>query len=466
MTGTEKHIVVVGGGISGLCAAYFLKKRGFRVTLFEKDATTGGTMKTILQHEWLIESGPNSALETTPLLRQICGELGILDQWVYADERSSKRYILRNGSLHPLPMGLGSFLSTPLWTIGGKLRLLKEPFIGRARKEESVAEFVTRRLGKEFLDYAINPFVAGVYAGSPEKLSVQSAFPKLYALEEKYGGLIRGTIRSRGERKRRKETAKDRAKLFSFTRGMQTLPESLTRALGDAVQLSISVERITPMRAGERPQYFITTVRSSEKSTVEADAVVLSVPSFGAAPIIRPIDPETAASLDEVYYPPVAEVFLGYRREQIDHPLDGFGFLVPEVEGKNILGCLWSSSLFPHRAPESHVALTTFVGGSRRPDLVGADDSAMLETVLSELSETIGIRGNPDVVRIIRWDRAIPQYNVGYHRILSKLERFEQNFRGSFVCSNYRGGIAVGDCVMNAEKTAATVANYFGVSPG
>jgi len=466
MTGTGKHVVVVGGGISGLCTAYLLREKGFRITLFEKDDGVGGTMKSILQDGWLIESGPNSALETTPLLRKICDELGILDQWVYADEASSKRYIVKKGKLHALPSGIGSFLSTPLWSFGGKLRLLKEPFIGKARKEESIAEFVTRRLGREFLDYAINPFVAGVYAGSPDKLSVQSAFPKLYALEEKYGGLIKGAIRSRSERKKRKETAKDRAKLFSFERGMQTLPDAIGRSLGNSVYLSTTVDRIMPMRAGDRPAYFITTVQNGAQSTVEADAVVLSIPSFGAAPIIHPIDPETASSLEAIYYPPVAEVFLGFRRDQISHPLDGFGFLVPEIERRRILGCLWSSSLFPERAPESRIALTSFVGGSRQPGILGADDSSLLRDVLLDLSDLIGITGYPEFIRIIRWERAIPQYNVGYHATLSKLDRFEKNFRGSFICANYRGGIAVGDCVMNAEKTADAVANYFGVSSG
>jgi len=466
MTGTGKHVVVVGGGISGLCTAFLLRKKGFRITLFEKDAAVGGTMKSIQHEGWLIESGPNSALETTPLLREISDELGILDQWMYADDASSKRYIVKNGRLHALPSGIGSFLSTPLWSFGGKLRLLKEPFIGKARREESIAEFVTRRLGKEFLDYAINPFVAGVYAGSPEKLSVQSAFPKLYALEEKYGGLIKGAIRSRNERKKRKETAKDRARLFSFERGMQTLPDALGRSLGDSVHLSTAVDRITPMRTGDHPTYFITTVRNGVQSTVEADAVVLSVPSFGAAPIIRPIDPETASSLESIYYPPVAEVFLGFRRDQIHHPLDGFGFLVPEIEHRKVLGCLWSSSLFPERAPESRIALTSFVGGSRQPDSVGGDDSTLLRDVLSDLADLVGITGYPEFVRIVRWQQAIPQYNVGYHATLSKLDRFEKNFKGSFICANYRGGIAVGDCVMNADKTAGAVENYFRTSLG
>src|ERR1041385_860379 len=246
---SSKTIAVIGAGISGLCAAYWLNQKGMNVIVLERDSSAGGTMKTIRENGWLVETGPNSTLETTPLLSQLFDELGITDQRIYANEASNRRYILRNGKLHPLPMSTGAFLRSKLWSLPGKLRLMKEPFIGKVNKEESIAEFVERRLGREFLDYAINPFVAGVYAGSPEQLSVQAAFPKLYALEEKYGGLIRGMIRSRKERKARKEVAKDRAKMFSFIEGMQTFPNAIAARLGDSVELNCTVERIVPMRA-------------------------------------------------------------------------------------------------------------------------------------------------------------------------------------------------------------------------
>jgi len=460
MDNNSKHIVVVGAGISGLCTAYWLKKRGFNVTVFETDSEPGGTMKTIRMDGWLIETGPNSALETTPLLRELFDQLEITDQRLYADDAASKRFIVRNGMLNVLPMGLGSFLSTRLWSVGGKLRLLKEPFIKKALKEESIAEFVTRRLGKEFLDYAINPFVAGVYAGSPEKLSLRFAFPKLYALEANYGSLMRGTIKSRGERKKRKEIAKDRARLFSFSNGMQTLPNRLAEVLGDSLRLSTQVEHIIPVRAGRYPKYTISVTHDTMRTSVEADAVVLSTQAYAASKIIRPIDPEMASMLDAIYYPPVAEIFLGFKHDQIRRPLDGFGFLVPEVEKKNILGCIWSSSLFPDRAPVGHVALTSFVGGSRQPDLVNFTDAKLMEIVMDDLRSLMGIDGMPTLVKIVRWNSAIPQYNVGYGMTIKAMERFEQNYRGTFLCSNYRGGIAVGDCVMNAEKTVQTVTEY------
>ena len=332
--------------------------------------------------------------------------------------------------LNVLPMGVGSFLSTRLWSVGGKLRLLKEPFIKKALTEESIAEFVARRLGKEFLDYAINPFVAGVYAGSPEKLSVRFAFPKLYALEAQYGGLMKGTIKSRSERKKRKEIAKDRARLFSFSNGMQTLPNRLAEVLGDSLRLSTHVDHIIPMRAGRYPKYTISITHNAIRTSVEADVVVLSTPAYAASNIIRPIDPEMASMLDAVYYPPVAEIFLGFKHEQIRRRLDGFGFLVPEVEKKNILGCIWSSSLFPNRAPNGYAALTSFVGGSREPELVSYTDEKLTEIVMNDLRSMMGIDGMPALVKIVRWNRAIPQYNVGYGTTIKAIERFEQSTAG------------------------------------
>ena len=207
---TSSQITIIGGGISGLTTAWWLHKQGYAVKVFEQDAVVGGTMKTIRTNDWLIETGPNSALETSPLFKTLFADIGISDELVYANPAGKNRYILRGGKLHPLPMSPKLFFKSKLWSLVGKLRLLKEPFVGKAEKEESIAEFVERRLGREFLDYAINPFVAGIFAGAPEKLSVRAAFPKLYALEAKYGGLIRGQVAGARERKKRGEVAKDR----------------------------------------------------------------------------------------------------------------------------------------------------------------------------------------------------------------------------------------------------------------
>jgi oxygen-dependent protoporphyrinogen oxidase len=464
---SEGTVVVVGAGISGLCLAHWLRRHGVSVLVLEKESHAGGTMKTLREDGWLIEAGPNTALETTPLFQPLLDEIGLAEKRIYADGAASKRYILRNGELHPLPMGPVSFVTSRLWTWNGKLRLLKEPFIGRTDNEESVAGFVRRRLGSEFLDYAINPFVAGVYAGDPESLSVQAAFPKLYALEEKYGGLIKGLVKGRKERKQRAEKAKPSAKLFSFLDGMQSLPDTLATSLGGSIRYNCPVETIIPVRAGRFPVY---TVYGPNNTAIASDvkAVVLSAPAYATAGIVHPIDPEMAKTLESIYYPPVVEVFTGFKQEQVGQPLDGFGFLIPEKEQRKILGTIWSSALFPSRAPREHVALTTFVGGARQPTLTEQDDERVASAVLSELKTIMRVEGQPVHTKVTRWAKAIPQYTLGYPEILKAMNRFEQNFRGAFLCSNYRGGIAVGDCVANAEDTTKKVLEHLklvGVKP-
>jgi len=459
----KAEIVVVGGGISGLTAAFWLHRNGAEVTLLESEKWVGGTMRTMQRDGWLVEMGPNSALETTPLFEEMFEVLGISGERLYARPESNKRYILRGGVLHALPMSPGAFLKTRLWSTRAKLRLLREPLAGRARQEESIAEFVERRLGREFLDYAINPFVAGVYAGNPEELNVRLAFPKLYALEEKYGGLISGMIRGARDRRKRAETAKDRAKMFSFTSGMQTFPEAIGKLLGERVKLAAKVTSVGRNRdAAEsgRKGLEVTYEQDGEGRSLTADAVILAVPAYAASLLVRNLSAHTAEMLEAVYYPPVAEVFLGFREDQFAMALDGFGYLVPAKESRNILGTIWSSSIFPGRAPEGHVALTTFVGGARQPGLLNGDDDRILQLVLDDIRSIMGARGEPSFTRIIRWSRAIPQYNLGYQSLLDSLDALEGEVPGLFFCSNYRGGIAVGDCLMSGKSTATRATHY------
>lgn len=461
MSRDSKSIVIIGAGISGLTTAYFLREKGFRVTVLEAAPEVGGTMKTLHRDGWLIETGPNSALETTPLFTKLISELDLREEHLYANRLADKRYILRHGRLYAIPMSPSAFIQTRLWSLAGKLRLLKEPFVGSAKSEETIAEFVRRRLGQEFLDYAINPFVAGVYAGNPEELSIRYSFPKLFALEEKYGGLIKGMIKGRKERKQRAEKAKDRAKLFSFREGMASFPEAIARSLGNDVRVNTSVHHIIPMRMGAKPVYHVSCSADGNRETIEAVAVVLTVPAYAASEIIRPIDPEMATSLASIYYPPVAEVFLGYKSEQIKRTLDGFGFLIPARENRRILGTIWSSVLFPGRSPEGHVAFTTFVGGSRQPQLTALDDTSLLSLVKDELSLIMGVDQEPVFSHISRWNQAIPQYNMSYGKVLQAMERFEENFRGAFLSGNYRGGISVGDCIMSAELVSERIQTMF-----
>jgi len=453
--------VVVGGGISGLSVAWWLQREGIDTILLEKELQVGGTMRSVEQDGWLMEHGPNSALETTTLFSRIFDELGISHERVYANPSSKKRYILRGGQLHALPMSLGSFIGSPLWSPTAKLRLFKEPFVGRAGREESVTEFIERRLGKEFLDYGFDPFVAGIYAGDPGRLSIQAAFPDLYALEEKYGGLIRGLINGRKERSQREDKPKSPRRMFSFTKGMQAFPLAIARALGKSLKVGCSIKRIIRKNTDDVvPAFTIHYEQGGEAWLLEADSIVLSVPAYVASEIVRPFAGPLADRLDGIFYPPVGVVFFGFQQAQIKTSLDGFGFLVPGKEQRQILGTIWSSSLFPPRAPSGHVALTTFVGGSRQPEIMSYGDEQLIKAVANELRPILRIEGDPVFSRVTRWERAIPQYTLGYGRILGAVEHGERDFPGLFFCANYREGVSVGDCVKNGEKTARRVQEF------
>ena len=342
-----------------------------------------------------------------------------------------------------------AFLKTGLFSTWAKCRLLAEPFIGKSEDGyyQSIAEFVRRRLGGEFLDYAIDPFVSGVYAGDPGTLSVKSAFPKLYRLEEEYGGLIKGMIKGAKERKARAEKSKDRARMFSFINGMQSFPKAIVDKLGGGVRFGCEVETVT--RSGSR--WCVSYTEKRVRQEIDTDIVLSALPAYRAATIFQGLDEDLARHLNEIYYPPVKMLFLGYRKEDVGRTLDGFGFLIPKKENKSFLGAIWSSALFPRRAPEGMAAFTLFIGGARAPGSFDADADRLHRTVLSEFSEIMAIDADPVFVHERMWEKAIPQYTLGYIEHERYFQRFENNHSGLLLSGNYRGGISVGDCIIRSD---------------
>jgi oxygen-dependent protoporphyrinogen oxidase len=448
----NKKIVVIGAGISGLATAYLLKQKGCDVTVLEKKSEVGGSIETSYENGFLFDRGPNSALETTPLIAKFIDELNLRDQLVYANKEGNKRYILRNNELHALPMSPQAFIKTKLFSSKAKLRLFGEPFIGRSKDGyyQSIAEFVTRRLGKEFLDYAINPFVAGVYAGNPESLSVKSAFPKLYALEEKYGGLIVGTFKSIKERKQRAEKSKQSAKMLSFRNGMIVLPNAFAKYLGNNLLLQADVQKIEKHSRG----YFLNVLHKDENISLEADVIISTVPAFTAAELFSGFDDGLKKHLEEIYYPPVLVQYLAYKKQHVKRPLDGFGFLIPSKEKKSFLGAIWSSVIFPNRTSDEYAAFTLFIGGARDPEIISLDKELLFMKVRGEFETLMKITGEPIFSSYRFWPKAIPQYNIGYVEHENYCNEFEKKFTGIILSGNYRGGISVGDCIKNSELAA------------
>lgn len=454
----KKTIAVIGGGITGLTVAFRLKQVGQDVTLFEAGERVGGVIRSVQRDGWLAECGPNTMLETSSEITRLVedADLGIAQQRRDASPMGGTRFILKKGKPVMLPGSAGGFLTTGLFSFYAKLSLVSEPFRSRLpadADEESLADFVRRRLGREFLDYAINPFVAGVYAGDPENLSVKHGFPKLYALEQQYGSMIKGQIL--GARQRRKEgrVAKDRTKQLSFDGGLQVLTDALADYLAGALRLNTAVIRLTKT---EDDRWLL----ESENGMVADffDDVVLTLPAYRLAALKfdqaenHSGDELALSSLKKIVYPPVSSVVLGFRRDQVEHSLAGFGTLNPEVEKVNTLGTLFTSTLFPERAPEGHVLLTTYVGGARSPELALREESERVMLVMEDLRKIYGITGQPVFEHSFLYKRAIPQYEVGYGKFLDAMTNFESRYAGIHLAGHCRDGISLADSIVSGEK--------------
>lgn len=453
----KTDVLIIGAGISGLATAHFLENHNVQVNILEKESYSGGNIRSQRMESFLVEYGPNSTLDTTPLLHQLFIDLDIENFVEYAKPNAKKRYIVRNGQLNALPMGPLHFLKSDLFSKSAKLRLLKEPFISpsNTNKEESLADFVKRRLGQEFLDYAINPFVAGVYAGVPEKLSVRSAFPKLYELEQTYGSLFKGAIGVAIKRRKSNETSKQRARLFSFQDGMQTIIDALVKQFSNRIYTDSKIDFIRKQHSG-----FEVAFRSNnEFHSIRCSSLLFVIPTHSFAGLNFEFDFPIRNQLNQVSYPPVTMVFFGYHENPAKIPLDGFGFLIPEKENRNILGTIWSSTLFSNRAPTGGVALTTYIGGSRQPENALKPKEQIINMVEQDLQDLMGIDKKPDFVEIKRWDKAIPQYNLGHQEIIDSIEACEKEYPGLYLSGNFRGGISVGDCVKQANVMSEQIAS-------
>jgi len=451
-------VLVVGAGISGLTAAYRIARRGIGVEVIDAASRPGGVIGSERRDGVLYERGPNSILDANAHINELLDDLGVRSRRLELSAVSSKRFVVRGGTLVALPTSPPAFLGTPLFSGRAKLGLLREPFVAPVSPdiEESVAQFVVRRLGREFLDYAVEPFVAGIYAGDPAQLSLAAAFPRLYALERRYGSLIKGQILGAAQRAERSGRSKHVAASFSFPEGLQSLTDALARTLGNVA----TGTHARSVRRAEAGAIVVTVEREGETVERRARAVVLAVPAYRAAPLIRDFAVDSARALDDIPYAAVASVASVYRRSDVAHPLDGFGMLVPRVEKRRILGTLFSSSMFDGRAAESEALLTTFVGGQRDPRLAALPDEDLRMIVTEELSDLLGARGAPRFCAVTRWAQAIPQYTLGHLERIRRAEQVQTVLPGLFLCGSYRGGVAVGDCIQSAFQVADAVENH------
>lgn len=448
-----KSVAIIGAGITGLTAAFRLQQKRIQVAVYEAGTRVGGVIQSLRQDGYLAEFGPNTLLETSPKIGELIRAAGLESRKLYSDERAGNRYLVRYRRTIAMPMSPLGFFATPLFSVATKLKLFREPFLPRWNNayEESVAQFVLRRLGQEFLDYAIDALVAGVYAGDPYRLSVKHGFPRLYELEQKYGSLIKGQIFGARERKQRGEVSKQDAPKVSFDEGLQVLPDTLSARLGEAVRLDAAVVKIS-RQGGD---WAITARTQGREVRQNHSAVLLAVPTHRLAEIQWDIGADASfAPLAKIHYPPVASVVLGFRRQDVAHKLDGFGMLIPKVENFNILGTLFSSSLFPNRAPAGYVTLTSYLGGMRHPDLARRDKRELYDLTVQDLRVLLGVKGEPTFRNCIVYPHAIPQYEVGYGQFKDAMNELEAKLPGLFLAGHFRHGISLSDSLVSGYDVA------------
>jgi len=443
-------VAILGAGITGLSAAWTLRQQGIPVVVFEAGGQAGGVVGSIREGDWLRETGPNTLFENAPEITTFLDGLDLRPRCLGAAAAAKRRYVVRGGEVVALPHSPLSFLCSRLLSWPAKFSVLQEPFRRRspADREETVAEFVSRRLGAEFLDYVVNPFVAGVYAGDPAVLSVRHAFPKLHSLERDYGSLIRGALR------RRNASAGPRGRMVSFPEGLEEIPRAIARRLGDDLRVRHTVAAVR--KAG--PFWRVRYAAGGQISEADFSALISALPPDALAGMTWEEVPEAErlTGLRKIPQPPVASVFMGFRREDVAHPLDGFGLLTPAVEKRRILGTLFSSTLFPGRAPAGHVALTTFVGGARQPELARADDCDVIGSVQQELAALLGVRHAPVITRLQRWPRAIAQYVVGFQRFKDACTAVETASPGLYLGGTCRDGVSLANCIIAGQRLAGS----------
>ncbi len=456
----QVQALVVGAGISGLATAYALQKSGISTLIVEAASRPGGAILSVQRDGFLLECGPQSFSGNASLIA-ICRDLDILDQRVLADPKAP-RYVLINGKLQNVPMGPGLLGSSLL---GGSTRsaILRDIF-GKSRApepDESVADFIRRKFSATLLERLVAPFVSGVYAGDPEKLSLRAAFPILYEAEAASGSVIRGMFAVLKQRKaKRGNTPQEKPTLQTFRQGNESLIRALASKLGENLLCdveAISIEPLDPGHEANAPRFLVTlrTPRGEEK--VEAERLVLAASPKSAGKLLSLLNPAFETQLGAVDYAAVGVVSLGYRKEDVSHGLAGFGFLVPRSSGLSVLGTVWNSSLFPGRAPEGHALLTSFVGGATNPGIVRKSPEELVSLVHRENTPLLGIRKEPVFSNVTIWPRALPQYNLGHKARLEAIEKLRTGFPGLHFVGNYLNGPAIGTCVEYALQVADEV---------
>jgi oxygen-dependent protoporphyrinogen oxidase len=460
-----KKVTIVGAGLSGLAVAWRLQQLApdVAINLLEEDQRPGGTAWTLRADGFQLEIGPNGFLDNKPSTVDLCRQIGLGSRLLEASAAAAKnRYLFLGDRLHPLPAGPDAFLRSRLLSWRGKLNLVLERW-RRARQsgDESIAAFARRRAGKEVADVFADALVTGIYAGDPRLLSLPACFPRLAAFERDFGSVIKGFGKAARQRRRLAQAQgvanQGPSKMWSFRDGMRLLVETLSERLTQPPMFGVSVRRLEAAGAPARPSW---RVHGAGEDRWDADAVVLTCPAYRQAGLLADVDNGLADEIAAIPYNRVAVLGLGYRQADMPMSVDGFGYIAPQNTRRDLLGVQWCSSIFPGRAPEGMVLLRAMCGGWHRADVVGWDDDRLVAAVHAELRLAMGIAAEPVFCRIIRWERAIPQYHVGHLERLTRIDRQLARHPGLFLGGNAYRGVALNDCTEQGGEIAARVAQY------
>ncbi len=448
-----REIAVIGGGVSGLAAAWNLRDlEGARVRVYEATERTGGKIVSESVAGLLIESGPNGYLNSEPATERLIASLGLIDELESASKRSDTRFLYHQGRLRPLPTSPLAFLSSPLLSLPARLRVPFEFFKGPGPdQEETVREFVSRRLGPEMAEVMIDAMVSGIYAGDIDALSISAAFPRLLEIEARYGGLFKGMRAIRKERRAAGEqsgpTGQPRGRLTAFKRGMGTLPERLRERLSAQIETGRALVDLEQLEGG-----YLLHFKQGEP--VEIDELILALPAPALAQILKGLAPSASAALSQIPYVGVTVVALAFERAAVSHSLEGFGFLAPRCEGLRALGVRFASSTFEGRSPEDQVLLEVLIGGAHDAEAIELGDDELLALLLDELREPLGLNGEPKELRFYRHEQAIPQYTLGHLERLTEIEAALAGHPRLQLASNALYGVAMNKCLLRAEEVA------------
>jgi protoporphyrinogen/coproporphyrinogen III oxidase len=449
----NSNVAIIGGGISGLSALHFVKKLKphLSVTLFESEQRLGGTVATDRTNGYSFDRGPNGFLDREPLTLQLCSDLGLSDQLERASDNVSNRFILRGGKLRAVPMSPQSFLTSNVLSFSGKLRVFCEPFIPQKKNgdDESIYDFGKRRIGREAADYLIQPMVSGIFGGAANRLSLKSCFPVMTEMESEYGSLTKAMIakakKARASGMSKVDTGGPAGWLTSFHGGLDSITTRLGECYSESIARGLTATSI--QRVDDRFE-----IKFANGTNYSSEKVIVAVPAYAAGNILRLISDALADGLEGIPYAPIAVVCLGYETGAVQRDLDGFGFLVPQMENRRILGSIWTSSIFRDRAPANKVQFRTMIGGDGDRGSAKLSDDELLSIVSKELGEIIGLSQDPDEVRIYRWEKGIPQYVIGHAERIKRIESELKQIGKIHLTGNAYYGVGLNDCIKQSYR--------------